>query len=292
MKYILMHKEIPVADIGIDDITCGIYGVNAVYHRDHFPLGVVNHEGKIDVKLLNAWRVGRGIPATRAGLREALEVLRVTMAQELLAKGLGLSLSDQYWVCPGDKDLKWEAVNFFENDFSPDVGNAFFGGKNGTKTLNLMSPDNTSDGWLKKRWIIHEGKRKLLKAGSPPYYQEPFNEVFASALCRRLNVPHVDYTLVLIHGELLSACDNFIDTRTELVSAWYIALTETMKSNGSKYQHFNMCCENLKIEGMMKHVDKMITVDYLIANTDRHYNNFGAVRDAGTLAWAGPGANI
>jgi hypothetical protein len=288
MKYTLMHKETPVADIGIDAITQGIYEVNAVYRQDHVPLGVVNHDGLVDVKLLNAWWMGRGIPASRAGLRDALETLRVTAARELLVKGFGLSLSDQYWVCPKDKGLKWEAVNFFENDFSPDVGDALFGRKNGTKTPDLMSPDNTSDGWLKKKWIIQGGKRKLLKAGSPPYYQEPFNEVLASALCKRLNVPHIDYDLVLDHGEPLSVCDNFIDTHTELVSAWYIALTETMKGNGSKYRHFNVCCKNLKITGMKEHIDKMITVDYIIANTDRHYNNFGAVRNAETLAWAGP----
>jgi hypothetical protein len=60
---------------------------------------------------------------------------------------------------PKDKDLRWKAANFFENNFSTDVGDALLGGKNGRPPFNLMSPDNTSDGWLKKRWIIHEGKR-------------------------------------------------------------------------------------------------------------------------------------
>jgi hypothetical protein len=32
----------------------------------------------------------------------------------------------------------------------------------------------------------------------------------------------------------------------------------------------------------------MITVDYLIANTDRHFNNFGVIRHAETLEWLGP----
>lgn len=32
----------------------------------------------------------------------------------------------------------------------------------------------------------------------------------------------------------------------------------------------------------------MIVVDYLLANTDRHYNNFGAIRNANTLEWIGP----
>jgi hypothetical protein len=32
----------------------------------------------------------------------------------------------------------------------------------------------------------------------------------------------------------------------------------------------------------------MITLDYLIANTDRHLNNFGIIRNADTLEWIGP----
>jgi hypothetical protein len=32
----------------------------------------------------------------------------------------------------------------------------------------------------------------------------------------------------------------------------------------------------------------MLTVDYLIVNSDRHFNNFGAVRNAETLEWFGP----
>lgn len=31
----------------------------------------------------------------------------------------------------------------------------------------------------------------------------------------------------------------------------------------------------------------MIVLDYIIANEDRHLNNFGAIRDANTLAWIG-----
>jgi len=32
----------------------------------------------------------------------------------------------------------------------------------------------------------------------------------------------------------------------------------------------------------------MLTLDYLIVNEDRHFNNFGAIRDAETLEWLGP----
>ena len=35
-------------------------------------------------------------------------------------------------------------------------------------------------------------------------------------------------------------------------------------------------------------VDKMIVVDFVIVNYDRHYNNFGAIRNAETLKWITP----
>lgn len=199
-----------------------------------------------------------------------------------------MSLSDHYWVCPKDEDLSWDKINFFENDFSLDVGNALFGKRNGIKKADLKSPDNTSDGWLKKKWIIQEGKRKLIKAGSPPYYQEPFNEALASALCKRLAIFHIDYDLILNDKEPLSMCDTFVNTNTELISAWCITQTETMKSNSSKYQHFNKCCQNLTINRMKEHIDKMIILDYIIANTDRHFNNFGAIRNVENLEWIEP----
>ena len=32
-------------------------------------------------------------------------------------------------------------------------------------------------------------------------------------------------------------------------------------------------------------LDRMIVLDYIIANEDRHFNNFGLLRDANTLEW-------
>ena len=35
-------------------------------------------------------------------------------------------------------------------------------------------------------------------------------------------------------------------------------------------------------------LDQMMALDYLIANEDRHFNNFGLLRDPDTLEWLGP----
>lgn len=55
----------------------------------------------------------------------------------------------------------------------------------------------------------------------------------------------------------------------------------------SVYQYFVNCCESLGIKDVIPFLDRMITLDYIIANEDRHFNNFGVIRNAETLEWIG-----
>lgn len=287
-QYTLMHKNIPVAEMELDRDSGAITSIGKVYHKEHFPVGIpVKREG-IDRSALNSWWRGRAIPASRWGLRSALRELKISDAQLLLEKCLGLSLSDQYWICPADSGLCWEQVNFFENSFSEDVGNSLFGkGANGDE-ISLMSPDNTSDGWLKKKWTIIDGKRCLIKGGSGATQQEPYNEVIASCIMARLDIPHVPYTLLVEDDYPYSVCEDFITTETELITAWYIMQTCKKQNHVSVYQHYLNCCEALGISGIRESLDQMLTVDYLIVNEDRHQNNFGVIRKADTLEYVGP----
>ena len=42
------------------------------------------------------------------------------------SKAYCLSLSDQYWVKSVDENILWEDINFFEHEFSEDIGKIFF----------------------------------------------------------------------------------------------------------------------------------------------------------------------
>lgn len=285
--YILMHKEIPVAKIRLDSATASVSSVVEVFEPAHVPVGVSVKKGKIDRAALNEWWQGRAIPASRAGLRHALEELQINSPQALLEKCLGLSLSDPYWICPADRKISWHEVNFFENPFSEDVGNILFGHPSSGEAVSLMSPDNTSDGWLKKKWAIIDGKCCLLKGGSGATQQEPYNEVLASRIMERLQIPHVPYSLSVQEDYPYSVCEDFITPDTELVTAWRIYQTRPKPNHISVYQHYRNCCEALGIPGVKESLDRMLVLDYLIVNEDRHLNNFGAVRNAGTLEWAG-----
>jgi hypothetical protein len=287
MLYTLMHKKIPVADIEIDSETAHILSISKVHNIERVPIGIEVKDGVISRKSLNDWWLGRSIPASRSELDEALRIMNIYSTKMLLEKSFGLSLSDQYWINKHEKPLDWDKINFFFFLFSEDVGNALFG-QAAEGEMDLISPDNTSDGWLKKKWIIANGKRMLLKGGSNPAQQEPLNEVLASMIMRRLNIPHVNYTLAEIDGLPIGLCENFITPETELVNAWHIFLTGKKRQNHiSIYEHFLNACEVLGIPNMRKYIDEIIVVDFLIANTDRHFGNFGAVRNACTLEWLG-----
>ena len=196
MQYTLMHKNIAVADMALDEATSSIQRIDAVYRPEHLPVATASKRDGVDRAALNAWWIDRCIPASRSGVRKALETLELPNTQVLLTRCFGLSLSDQYWVRPHDSDLRWERINFFENPFSEDIGDVLLGKAKDTANFDLNSPDNTTNGYLKKRWKIIDGKRCLLKAGSNPFMQQPFNEVIASLVAEKLGISHVPYTLL------------------------------------------------------------------------------------------------
>ncbi len=287
MEYTLMHKNIPVLDFNLDETTSSVHKIGALHHPEHLPLGTLSLRGEVDRAALNSWWIDRSIPASRSGIRRALEILNLANTQMLLTRCFGLSLSDQYWVKPQGSDLKWDRINFFTNPFSEDIGNVLLGKATVSADFDFHSPDNTSDGFLKKRWKIIDGKRCLLKAGSNPFMQQPFNEVVASLVAERLCIPHIPYTLLWDDGIPYSVCEDFITPDTELVSAWRVMQSRKKDNSTSVYRHYLNCCEALGVPGIEQAVDQMIVLDYLIANEDRHQNNFGLIRNVDTLEWIG-----
>ena len=288
MNCILMNKNIPLAELELDADTASIVKVKKTYELDFLPVGVDTKSGIPNKKELNEWWFGRSIPASRDGIKNALERLDIQHSEQLLLRCYGLSLSDQYWMKPVDSEIEWKNINFFDNDFSDYVGNILFG-QMPSQDIDLMSPCNTLDGWLKKKWEIMDGKRCLIKAGSKPFMQEAINEVFGTRLHQRLGYKnYVSYSLRIENGIPYSVCENFIDTDTELVNAVSINRSMKKRSQFSSYHHFLNACDNLGIPGMKEYMDYMLVFDYLMANTDRHFGNFGAIRNVETLEWIGP----
>jgi hypothetical protein len=288
MELVLMHKNTAVAKLGINDTHGGFDRILEVYSRDHLPFGVENADGAIDQRVFYEWWETRGIPKQRRGIDSALKKLRIGSTKLLSIKGMGLNLTDQYWFVPEGAAVDWRDVNYFDHDFPPDIGAILTGGeKQAIKDLRFSSPDTSSNGNLMKRWWIHEGKRYLLKGGEGPYFQEPFNEVIASRISELLEIPHIPYTISRSRRTVYSACECFITGTTELVGAWQVYAWSARKVK-SKYDYYTGAAEKLGIKGVKESLDRIMALDYLIANTDRHWGNFGVLRNADTLEWEGP----
>ena len=285
LTFDLMHGDDVVTKMTIDEDDGKLVDAMPPERIDLMPVGTVV-DGVVRSERLKSWWSARSIPVSRTGIRHLFEALDIDDSISLLVKSMGLSLTDHYWIRPQGSSIGWHDVNFYENEFSDDVGDLLFGKEVRSGTLDLSSPDNTSEGMLMKRWKIIGGRRCLIKAGEPPYRQEAYNEKAAFILASHMGIPHVRYDVAMYDGMICSICEGFVDERTEFVSAHQIFRSKVHDPGIPMYDHFVSCCSALGMDAV-PFLDRMIVFDYLIGNTDRHMNNFGAVRDAETLEWLG-----
>ncbi|MFQ9798517.1 MAG: hypothetical protein ACLR23_05835 [Clostridia bacterium] len=226
MKCTLMHKRTKVAEMELDDATGYIQKIGAVYAPEHLPVGVPVRRGAN--RPCGAERVVDGpfYPHQPVRCARSTEMLEINSPKNAAGTLLWTEFVRPILICPEGSDLTWDRINFFGNDFSEDIGDVLFGADKKADGLDFSSPDNTSDGNLKKRWKIINGKRCLVKGGSNPFRQQPFNEAIAAGIMERLDIPHVPYTVTWNKGAPYSVCEDFVTENTELVSAWRILKTQ------------------------------------------------------------------
>ena len=294
MKCILMNKNKEILLAEYDSATGAFTQIVDVYDINYAPYILKSFYDKDDTNNnlfrtnLSNWFKGRGIPSWRDKLDLLLHRLNISAPSLLLDKAFGLSLSDQYWIKPYDLDVCYDDINFFDNDFDYTEFMEASLSKNSNRIIkenSLKTPNNTTDGMLKKAWIIDDGKRYLLKGGYKNELLQPFNEVLASEICRRLGFNHVEYTLDTYKDIVVSKCPCFITKDTELVTSYQIINDMKRHDNKEDYEEYISKLENFGIKNAREKIENMYILDYLIMNEDRHLNNFGLIRDVNTLKW-------
>ena len=294
MKCILMNKNNEVLFANYDTATGVFTEIYDVFNIDYAPYILNSFYVKGDINNtifrtnLSEWFKGRGIPSWRDKLDLLLHRLNVNAPCELLNKAFGLSLSDQYWLKPSNTNIKYEDINFFDNDFDYAEFMEASLSKNSQIIKNISSlktPNNTTDGMLKKAWIIENNTRYLLKGGYKNDTLQPFNEVLASEICKRLGFNHVEYTLDTYKDTIVSKCPCFITKDTELITCHQIMNNIKMPNNETYYEEYIKILEEKGIKDARIKLENMYILDFLIMNEDRHLNNFGIIRDVNTLKW-------
>ena len=212
----------------------------------------------------------------------------INVPSELLDKAFGLSLSDQYWLKTFSLDIKYDDINFFDNDFDYSEfmeASLSRNSKTITRETSLKTPNNTTDGMLRKAWVIEDNIRYLLKSGYKNEILQPFNETLASEICNRLGFLHVEYTVDTYKDMVVSKCPCFINKDTELVTCYQIRNNMVRHDNDEDYEDYIRVLEEQGIKDARIKMENMFILDFLIMNEDRHLNNFGIIRDVNTLKW-------
>ena len=89
---------------------------------------------------------------------------------------------------PLGKELYWKKLNFYDNAFSDDLGSLLTDSEkiDVDAEISRFSPSSSVTGEMKKKWVIRDGIRYLMKINANDYGQQSVNELIASHLHERL----------------------------------------------------------------------------------------------------------
>ncbi len=223
------------------------------------------------------WLQNRVIPKNRAFVDEILQSLGLSSRD---TKGIidvckGLSLNDSYWVVPEDFERKFYAYNLYDNRFSEILSLVAYTGVTQSDAAFSTSPELTTNGMLPKAWRFIENEGIYLYKGGTSGFantgKEPYSEFYASQVAEAMGLDAVRYDLENWKGILASKCKLFTDIDTA-----FIPIGRVVKAGG--------------IDAVVKYYDglggafadavrDMLVFDALIYNEDRHFGNFGLLRD-------------
>lgn len=285
--FMLMNGDHEVLEFSYSMSADRFVSVSEIKDASRAPLGVVSPRGKSASRAaLSQWWAHRSIPVSRQDVDEKLRELGLAGTAQIPFESLGLSLSDQYWIRPDGMSVSWRDINFFQNDFPGMSVSLDKASLDWLANVGLDSPDNTSDGELPKKWIRQDGVPTLVKGGGP-LGQEPYNEVVACALYRRLLDPseYVTYEQVDSPRGALSCCADFVGPGEEFIPAFYVLQIKRKPNHFNEFFHYIDCCASLGVDDVAKLLEKMIVCDDILANHDRHWRNFGLVRNVDTLEY-------
>ena len=223
------------------------------------------------------WLERRVIPRNRTFVDQILKTLGLSHND---TKGIidvckGLSLNDSYWIVPEGFEGTFEQYNLYDNRFSEMLALVAYTGAGQTKQVFTTSPELTTNGMLPKAWRFIEGDGIYLykggTSGASNAGREPFCEYYASQIAEVMGLNAVHYDLENWKGITASKCKLFTDKDTS-----FVPIGRIVKAGG-----IQKCLDYYDKMGkdFSEQIRSMLVFDALIYNEDRHFGNFGILRD-------------
>lgn len=223
------------------------------------------------------WLEHRVIPKNRTFVDEILKTLGLSHND---TKGIidvckGLSLNDSYWIVPENFDGTFAQFNLYENRFSEMLALVAYTGAGQSKQAFTTSPELTTNGMLPKAWrFVEDDGIYLYKGGTSGVSnagREPYCEYYASQIAETMQLNAVHYDLENWKGITASKCALFTN-----MDMSYVPIGRLIRTGG-----IQKCLDYYDELGpeFGEQLRSMLVFDALIYNEDRHFGNFGILRD-------------
>ena len=235
---------------------------------------------------LAKWLKRRTIPKNRAYVEQILGAYDLTVndTKEILDLCKGLSLNDSYWVVPDGFAQTFDECNLYDHDFMEILSVIAYTGAPYSLKKITTSPEFTTNGMLRKAWR-NKGEKGiwLYKGGTEDFANagnEPFSEVMAYQIAKKMGLNAVPYELENWKGILTSKCKLFTNRYFSYVPAGWVVREGGIPACLTYYRELG--------PGFADQLCSMLVFDALIYNEDRHYGNFGLLRDNRTGKFVAP----
>jgi len=256
------------------DVAVG-YSLEVMHVGEHSKLFPMDLELTSDGVM--KWLERRVIPKNRTFVEEILRAFGLVLGD---TKGIidvckGLSLNDSYWIVPEGFDGKFADYNLYENRFSEILSLVAYTGITQSDAAFSTSPELTTDGMLPKAWRFIEAEGIFLYKGGTSGFansgKEPYSEYYASQIAAAMSLDAVHYDLENWKGILASKCKLFTDIDTAFIPIGRIVKTGGLGAVVKYYDELGSRFSDA--------IRDMLVFDALIYNEDRHFGNFGLLRD-------------
>ncbi len=216
-------------------------------------------------KNIEAWLAERAIDVHRTNSRLLKKALRLSAADdaETALSVNGATITDTYWICLKDQPMSYETVRFKENYFDR---LALCGDPDSFSQKPSRTPELTNIGSYEKCWRLKEGSWWMYKAGT---LQEYFSELFVCRLGVKMGFSMAWYEMD----------EDYIKTRDFTDGA--AVNFETADGILGDDDDYGRCYTALGMldHGLQRDYLKILWLDTLCFNMDRHTKNFGLLRD-------------
>ncbi len=213
------------------------------------------------------WLEYRAIDRRRTNARLLKKALRLTTAEdvEVVLKVHGATITDDYWFQEEGSNLTYDEVKFKSNMFDK---LALYGDPDSFNHPASATPELTNIGSFEKCWRLTNGKWWLYKQGSDA---ERFSELFICYLGQTLGFSMAHYELE----------DTFIKSLDYTAQKVNYESMHSLVGEDEDYQK-NFRVLNELCPTAARDYIKMIYLDAVCFNMDRHTRNYGVLRDMDT----------